>query len=128
MTFPIRPQRRFPVCCPVTYRAERSEGHGIIWNLSAKGWRLSGDVPLRLGQTCTMAVRLPNRKSLVMVAAIVRWARDWDQEYGLETVMVSKQTHSQLEDVLTQLEQGSSNPLTYAAGGLTLSDPTERPR
>jgi len=37
----------------------------------------------------------------------VRWARDWDQEYGLENVMMNKQTQTQLDQVLTQLEQTS---------------------
>ena len=106
MLFSIRPHKRFSVCCPVTYHAGLREGHGIVWNLSRKGWRLSGDTPLRVGQTCPLTVQLPDQESLV-VAAIVRWVRDWDQEYGLETVMVNKQTQHQLEQVLTQLEQTS---------------------
>ncbi len=40
MPFSLRPFRRFPVCCPVTYHAGLREGHGIIWNLSLTGWRL----------------------------------------------------------------------------------------
>ena len=46
MPFPLRPHRRFPVCCPVTYHAGLREGHGMVWNLSVTGWRLSGNVPL----------------------------------------------------------------------------------
>jgi hypothetical protein len=42
MPFSIRPYRRFPVCCPVTYHAGLFEGQGIVWNLSVNGWRLSG--------------------------------------------------------------------------------------
>jgi hypothetical protein len=53
MPFSIRPYRRFPVCCPVTYHAGLSEGYGMIWNLSVNGWRLSGDLSLRVGQTCS---------------------------------------------------------------------------
>lgn len=37
MPFTIRPYRRFPVCCPVTYYAGLSEAHGIAWNLSVNG-------------------------------------------------------------------------------------------
>ena len=107
MPFSIRPYRRFPMYCPVTYQVGLRRGHGIIWDLSMKGWRLAGDVPLRVGQTCPLTVHLPNQESLIVVAAIVRWARDWDQEYGLETLMVNQQTQSQLEQVLTQLEQAS---------------------
>jgi len=44
MSFSIRPYRRFPLCCPVTYHAGLHEGHGTVWNLSLTGWRLSGDL------------------------------------------------------------------------------------
>ena len=47
MPFSIRPFRRFPVCCPVTYQCGDFEGHGTVWNLSCTGWRLSGDLPMR---------------------------------------------------------------------------------
>jgi hypothetical protein len=46
MPFSIRPYRRFPVQCSVTYYAGLFEGQGIFWNLSVKGWRLSGDLPM----------------------------------------------------------------------------------
>ena len=72
MPFLIRPYRRFPVCCPVTYHAGLFEGHGIAWNLSVNGWRLSGDVPLRVGQTCPLTVNLPNQQSIFVAAVIVR--------------------------------------------------------
>jgi hypothetical protein len=40
MPFCVRPFRRFPVCCPTTYQVGDFEGQGIVWNLSARGWRL----------------------------------------------------------------------------------------
>ena len=40
MPFSIRPSRRFPVCCPVTYQCGDFKGDGTIWNLSLTGWRL----------------------------------------------------------------------------------------
>jgi hypothetical protein len=49
MPFSIRPYRRFPVCCPVTYQCGLFEGHGTVWNLSLAGWRVSGNLPLRIG-------------------------------------------------------------------------------
>ena len=85
MSFLIRPSRRFPVCCPVTYHAGLSEGHGMIWNISVNGWRLSGDLPLRVGQSFPMTVTLPNQRSLFIAAGIVRWARGDD--YGVETLV-----------------------------------------
>ena len=105
MPFAIRTFPRFSVCCPVTYHAGVHKGQGIVWNLSVNGWRLSGDVPLRVGQTCPLTVNLPNQPSLIVEAAIVRWIRD--QEYGLETLVVEKPTHRQLEQIINRLEQDS---------------------
>ena len=86
MLVSIRPNRRFPVCCPVTYHAGLVEGHGSVLNFSVNGWRLSGDVPLRVGQTCPLTVHVPNQRSLFVAGAIVRWVHG--QEYGLETLVV----------------------------------------
>ena len=105
MSFSIRPHRRFPICCPVTYHAGLGEGHGMVWNLSANGWRFSGDVPLRVGQTCPLTINVPNQQGLFVVAAIVRWVRGL--EYGVETLVVDKQTQRRLEHWVTRLAQES---------------------
>ena len=107
MPFIIRPFRRFPVQCPVSYYAGPSKGNGTLWNFSVNGWKLSGDVPLEVGQLCSLTVTLPNEPSFVVSAAIVRWARD--REYGLETLAIDKQVHSRLEQVIEQLEQESGD-------------------
>ena len=59
MPFSIRAYRRVSVYCPVTYHAGLRKDHGIIWNLSLTGWRLSGDLPLQVGHTCPLTVYLP---------------------------------------------------------------------
>ena len=74
MSFSIRPYRRFPLCCPVTYHAGLHEGHGTVWNLSLTGWRLSGDLPLRIGQSLPMTVTLLDQER-VFVAAVPRRVR-----------------------------------------------------
>ncbi len=51
MPFTLRPFHRFPMHCAVTYHAGTFQGHGTIWNLSCTGWRLSGDLPMRPGET-----------------------------------------------------------------------------
>jgi len=81
MPFSIRPHRRFPVCCPVTYHAGLFEGQGIVWNLSVGGWGLSGDVPLQVGQTCPLTVNLPNQQR-IFVAESVDW-RVREAEFGV---------------------------------------------
>ncbi len=101
MPFSIRPFRRSPVQCSVTYHVGPFQGQGTVWNLSLNGWKLSGDLPLRVGETCSLTVNLPNQESIFVVAAGVRWARG--QEYGLETLVVEKQTQSRLEHLIERL-------------------------
>jgi len=95
MPFVLRPYRRFPLCCPMTYHAGLSEGRGTIWNVSLNGWRLSGDLPLRVRQTGSMTIKLSNHQNLGVAGAIVCWVKS--QEYGLETLVTEKHTHCQLE-------------------------------
>ena len=105
MSFSIRPDRRFPICCPVTYHAGLREGRGIVWNLSANGWRFSCDEPLRVGQTCPFTINLPDQLPVFVVAATVRWVRG--REYGVETVVVEKQTQGRLEHWIRRLAKES---------------------
>ena len=58
MPFTVRPYRRFPICCPVTYQTGLFEGHGTVWNLSLTGWRFSGNLLLRIGKVCSLTVNL----------------------------------------------------------------------
>lgn len=39
MPFCIRPFRRIPLCCPVTYQVEQFEGYCMVWNVTPMGWR-----------------------------------------------------------------------------------------
>ena len=94
MPFSIRPYRRFPVQCAVTYNAGPFQGHGTVWNLSCSGWRLSGDLPMRPGETLSLTVTLPNEQRIVVPEAVVRWSRG--QEFGIETVNLEKHTQSRL--------------------------------
>ncbi len=105
MPFIIRTYRRYPVHCPVTYSAGHAQGTGTMWDFSVNGWKLSGDVPLRLGQLCPLTVTLPNQERIIVAAAIVRWVRG--QEYGLETVAIDKEIHHRVEQVIKQLEENS---------------------
>jgi hypothetical protein len=94
MPFTIRPFRRFPVCCPTTYQVGDFEGQGIVWNLSARGWRLSGDLPLRSDEICSLTVTLPTESQVYVAAGIVRWVRG--EEFGLETLVMDEESRMDL--------------------------------
>src|SRR5215831_9524197 len=105
MPFTIRPDRRFPICCPVTYHAGLSKGHGTIWNISLNGWRLSGNLPLQVGQSFPMTVTLPNRRRIDVAAAVVRWMRG--NRYGVETLVSDNLSLSHVTQSIRQQSAGS---------------------
>jgi hypothetical protein len=105
MPFLIRSSQRFPVQCTATYHAGSFQGQGTVRDFSLNGWKLSGDVPLEVGQTCSLTVNLPDEECIVVTAAMVRWVRG--QEFGLETLAIEKQTHSRVEHVIKRLVEGS---------------------
>lgn len=104
------PSRRFPMFCPVTYHAGLLESQGSVWNVSLNGWRMSGALPLRVGQTIPLTVTLSEKQSMFIAAAIVRWKRG--EEFGLETLVTDKRTQSQLQQYITQLVQAETYAVT----------------
>ena len=100
MPFSIRPSRRFPVCCPVTYHHTDFEGHGTLWNVSLTGWRFSGTLPLRIGEVCSLTVNLPTQETLYVAAGVVRWMRG--EEYGVETLVMDDESWEDVEQYICQ--------------------------
>lgn len=103
MPFSIRPFRRFPVQCAITYNAGSFQGQGTVWNLSCTGWRLSGDLPMRPGETLSLTVTLPNAQHIEVHEAIVRWSRG--QEFAVENVAVERHTKARLWHYVKRLVQ-----------------------
>jgi len=101
MPFSIRPFRRYPVQCSVTYNEGSFQGHGTVWNLSRSGWRLSGDLPMRPGETLSLTVTLPNEQWIEVPEAVVRWSRG--QEFAVENVVVERHIHARLQHYLKRL-------------------------
>src|SRR5215510_12107402 len=93
MPFMIRPYRRFPVSCPVTYQTGLFEGQGTVWDVSLTGWRFSGDLPLRIGEVCSLMVNLSIDQRVYVAAGIVRWMRG--EEYGVETLVIDDESQEE---------------------------------
>ena len=103
MPFSIRPYRRFPVQCSVTYDAGPFQGQGTVWNLSCTGWRLSGDLPMCPGETLSLTVTLPNEQRIEVPEAVVRWSRG--EDFAVEVVKIEPHTQAQLRHYITRLVQ-----------------------
>ena len=103
MRFTIRPFRRFPVQCSVTYNAGPFQGQGTVWNLSCAGWRLSGDMPMQPGETLSLTVTLPNEQHILIPQAVVRWSRG--QEFAVENLTIEPHTQARLLHYVKWLAQ-----------------------
>jgi hypothetical protein len=101
MPFSVRPYRRFPVHCAVTYHAGLFQGQGNVWHFSCTGWRLSGDLPMRPGETLSFTVALPNEQRIEVSEAVVHWSSG--QEFGVENVVVERHTHARLQHFVKRL-------------------------
>ena len=76
MPFSIRPYHRFPAHCVSTYNTRPFQGQAPSWNLSCTGCRLSGDLPMRPGETVSLTVTLSNEQRIEVPEAVVRWSRE----------------------------------------------------
>lgn len=103
MPYVMRPYRRFPVAIPATYENWSQEGQGMIWNLSSAGWRLSGDLPLAIGDICSLSMTLPTNKHIEVLAGVVRWVRG--AEFGIETLAMNKTAHARLRTYIEERSQ-----------------------
>jgi PilZ domain len=90
MPLSIRPYRRIPVQCAVTYNAGPLQGQGTVWNLSHTGWGLFGDLRMPPGETLSLTVTLPNQQRIEVPEAVVCWSRG--QEFGVENKAMERHT------------------------------------
>lgn len=100
MSFILRSYQRFPVVCGATYEHWCHEGQGTVWNLSATGWWMSGDLPLQCGDVCSFQVLLPTRQRVSVAAGIVRWVNGYD--YGVETLVMDREAQDRLREYIQQ--------------------------
>jgi hypothetical protein len=103
MPFSIRPYHRFPAHCVATYNTTPFQRQGTIWNLSCTGCRLSGDLPMRPGETLSLTVTLPNEQRIEVPEAVVRWSRE--QEFAVENMMIERHTQARLQHYVKRLVQ-----------------------
>ena len=106
MPFVLRPYRRFPVQCPVSYSSGPFKGVGTVWNLSLTGWRLSGDLPMREGETLSLSVTLPNKQKIKISEARVKWSRGND--FAVETGQMTPRSTERLQHFVERLVSESS--------------------
>lgn len=71
-----------------------------MWNVSLTGWRFSGNLPLRIGEVCSLTVNLPSEPPIYVAAGVVRWKRG--EEYGVETLVMDDESREDMEQYICQ--------------------------
>lgn len=100
---------RVPIITPVSYevldRAGFRKGYGTVTNLSVRGWKINGNVPLHAGEACSIEVRLPPRKWVSILVGVVRWTQG--DEAGIETLMMNDEATKQLNEYIKERVKAS---------------------
>ncbi|CUS39203.1 PilZ domain-containing protein [Candidatus Nitrospira nitrificans] len=82
-TNPVRRHSRFPVSWPVVYGNEALLAEGTVLDLTSRGWRVAGSMPVTAGMQLTLQVSIPERSAPLYVhRATVLWVHD--HEFAIE--------------------------------------------
>ena len=82
-TNPVRHSSRFPVSWPVLYGNDAFLAEGTVLDLTARGWRIAGSMPVAPGMQLTLKVSVPDKPTLLCVhQATVLWVRE--HEFAIE--------------------------------------------
>ena len=82
-TNPMRRHSRFPVSWHVLYGNDAFLAEGTVLDLTARGWRVAGSMPVVPGMQLTLQVSIPERPtSLSVHRATVLWVHD--HEFAIE--------------------------------------------
>jgi hypothetical protein len=82
-TDPMRRHSRFPVSWPVRYGDGAFLAEGTVLDLTTRGWRVTGSMPVVAGMQLTLEVSVPDRATpLCIHRAIVLWVKE--HEFAIE--------------------------------------------
>ena len=88
--YAVRVGQRISIRYPFLYHGEGFHGKGHLWDLSASGWRATGDHPVTQGMVMPVYVELPSHegesKYLLIDSAIVRWSNGRDAGWEIQTI------------------------------------------
>ncbi len=114
-TYIVRAGQRISIDCPFLYHGENFHGKGHLWELSASGWRATGDHPVTLGMSMPVYLELPDdgeSKYLLIDSAIVRWSNGRDAGWEIRTI--SATSRARLIRFLDQVRSELSRELVGA--------------
>ncbi|MBS0164858.1 MAG: PilZ domain-containing protein [Nitrospira sp.] len=96
---PIRRHSRFPVSWPVLYGDGTAFAEGTVLDLTARGWRVTGAMPVVPGTQLTLKVSIPDRSTpLCIHRAIVLWVKE--QEFAIEANEIAPEDQAWVAEFL----------------------------
>ncbi|MDH4082079.1 MAG: PilZ domain-containing protein [Nitrospira sp.] len=102
-----RGRLRVPVDYPVSVTGDEGSGYGTVMNLTVTGGEIESHVQFAVGARVSVHVQPPGaRPSITIALAIVRWQQR--NRFGLEFVRFEGNAKEQLEDMLNQRENSTS--------------------
>lgn len=100
-TDPMRRHSRFPVSWPVLYGDGAFLAEGTVLDLTARGWRVAGSIPVAPGMQLTLKVSIPDRATpLCIHRAIVLWVKE--QEFAIEANEIAQEDQAWVTEFLQQ--------------------------
>lgn len=88
--YAVRAGQRISTRHPFLYQGEGFHGKGHLWDLSASGWRATGDHPVTRGMVMPVSIELPPGKGestyLLIDSAVVRWSSGRDAGWEIQTI------------------------------------------
>jgi hypothetical protein len=109
--YAVRTGQRISVRHPFLYHGEDFHGKGQLWDLSASGWRATGDHPVTQGMVMPVYIELPHdeeeSKYLFIESAIVRWSSGHDAGWEIKTIDAT--SRARLNRFLDQMGTESSH-------------------
>jgi len=103
-TYVVRTGQRVSIRCPFLYHAENFHGKGHLWDLSASGWRATGDHPVTPGMSMPVYLELADdgeSRYLLIDSAMVQWSNG--REAGWEIRKIDATSRARLIRFLDQV-------------------------
>ena len=103
--YAVRVGQRISVHYPFLYHGEGFHGKGHLWDLSASGWRSTGDHPVTQGMVMPVYIELPPQEGestyLHVESAVVRWSNGHDAGWKIQSM--DEPSRARLSRFLDQL-------------------------
>ena len=103
-----RRERRVQVQYPISFEGNQGVGKGKLFNISSGGCGIESGATVQVGTTVTLRVYVPTHKEPIQIGrARVTWSAG--QDFGVEFVDMDPKEQERLQQLLIDLQEGTTN-------------------